>query len=149
MVERNNTEDLFNELATEAPTRDTEETMGYGGYDDNGDKTLDDYERSNPNLTDLQYLIKTLSPDFKDEVYNCLLVGRLSPDTFKSFFRLLVNNEIRRQSGKRIDVVKTAAKIYTILTIALDGKHVIDILEAFGSKADVTESDYNKGMGLG
>jgi hypothetical protein len=138
-------EELFNQFATQQPIRDEEEPMGEYGED----RTLDDYERSSPNLTDLQYLIKTLTPDFKDEVYNALLMGRLSPDTFRPLFKLLVNDEIRRQRGKSVNVVKVATKIYTILTIALDGKHIIDILEAFGSKADNTEVDSLSRMGLG
>jgi hypothetical protein len=149
MVQKNqNSDDLFNQLAEEQPIRDTEESVD-ASYD-NDDRPLEYYERNTPNLTDLQFLIKTLSPDFKDEVFNCLLVGRLSPDTFRPLFRLLVNNEIRRHRGKQIDVIKTATKIYTILTIALDGKHVIDILEIYGSKSSNDELDnISKNMGLG
>ena len=146
MVEKS-AEDLFEQLALSEPARDTDD---FGDNDGDYDRPLDDYEKNNANLTDLQYLIKTLSPDFKDEVYNCLLVGRLSPDNFRPLFRLLVNNEVRRQRGNKmnVDVIKTAAKIYTILTIMLDGKHVVDLLEAFGSRASSTDIDeLSKGLG--
>lgn len=146
MVEKS-AEDLFEQLAEQSPAREDEEVVD--SYD-NADRPLGYYEEHSSNLTDLQYLVKTLSPDFKDQVYNCLLVGRLSPDNFRPLFRLLVNNEVRRQRGKNmnVDIVKTAAKIYTILTIMIDGKHIVDLLEAFGSKADSSNVDAMSGMGM-
>jgi hypothetical protein len=139
--------DLFDELAEEEPIRDTEETISSGSFN-GGDRTLEDYEHNSPNLTELQSLFKELSPDFKDEAFNIMRVGRLSPDNFRPLFRLMVNNEIRRQRGKNVDVVKTATKIYTLLTMCLDGKHIIDLLEAYGSKASNTDVNSMSGMGL-
>lgn len=139
-------ENLFDELATAEPIRDVSDF----GSPTNEDKPLDFYEQNSANLTDLQYLIKTLSPDFKDDVYNAIMYARLSPDTFKYIFKLAVNSEIKRQDPyKKLEVTRVAMKMYTILTKALDGKHIIDILMAFGSQADNTELDaISKNIGL-
>jgi hypothetical protein len=125
---------LFDQLAEENPIR----------VDDieDGEKSLADYEKENTHLTDLQYLIKTLSPDFRDDVYNALLVSSLSPEVFKPALKILANAEIKRQPPtEQLNVAKQVMKVYTILSIPLDRKHVLDLLEAFGSSKSSSEMD--------
>jgi hypothetical protein len=149
MVEKN-AEDLFNELASQEPIRDTsDDDINNIAVNDN-DRPLDDYERNSPNLTDLQALLKLLSPEFKNKIFNIFMQSRLSPEVFKPYLKLAINNEIRKQDPYgRLDVVGISMELYTAMTKALDGRHIIDILEAFGSKADNQELDaLSKGMGM-
>jgi hypothetical protein len=152
MVQNNqNPEDIFNQLAEEQPIKDIEESLD-GGFNGGGDdRPLEYYESNTPNLTDLQSLLKLLSPDFKNDIYNYFMQSRLSPEVFKPYLKLAINNEIKRcDPYKRLDVVGVSMKLYTVMTKALDGKHIIDILEAFGSKASNDELDtLSKGIGLG
>jgi len=148
MANVGNTDELWEQLATQEPVKTDDSSNGDSYSDD--EQSLEDYERDSPNLSDLQYMIKTLSPDFKDDVYNLLVKARLSPDTFKPLLKILVNDEIRRNRRNNKSIAKTVAKVYTVLTMALDGKHIIDLLEAFGSKADSSDLDaMNRGLGLG
>lgn len=144
--------DIYDQLAQEEPIRDSDDNIqsNQGDFNLEGDKPLDYYENNTPNLTDFQALIKTLSPEFKDDVYNAFLYSRLSPDAFNPLLKIAVNNEIKRQNPyKPLDVPRTVMKLYIILTRPLDGKHTIDILEAFGSKVDTQDMGAMGRGGLG
>jgi hypothetical protein len=141
-------EDIFNQLAKEEPLRTDEiDESSYNGG--GGDRTLDDYERESPNLTDLQSLIKTLSPDFQDDLYNVLAMAKLAPEKARPLLKLLVNDEMRRNRGKSRSIVRIATNIYVAITLAIDGKHTVDILEAYGSRSSGNEIDTLSAMNLG
>lgn len=130
-------DDLFDQLAEQSPIH--EDINGFRG---DGDKSLDQYENENTHLSDFQTLIKTLSPDFKNDVFNAIMVCRLTPNNFRPMLKILTNAEIKRQpTNKPINVAEVSMKIYTILSIALDGKHILDILEAFGSSKSTAEME--------
>lgn len=137
--------DLFNQLAEMEPIREPELING-----DLEEQSLEQAERFSPNLTDFQTLIKHLRPDFGHPVYNAMMSGRVSPDVFKRLLRLLVNSEIKHSPpGKRINVEMCTAKIYTLLSIGLDGKGIIDLLEGYGgTKSDAELDKISKGLGL-
>jgi hypothetical protein len=152
LVQNNqNPEDLYEQLSREEPLRESDESIDNGSYGDDDDRTLDDYERSNPNLTDLQALFKLLSPDFKNRIFNLFIGSRLSPEVFKAYLKLAINNEIKRKNPyKRLDVVGTSMELYTVMTKALDGKYLIELLEAYGARASNDEMDsLIKNAGLG
>lgn len=137
--------DLFNELAELEPIREPELVEG-----DLEEQSLEQAERYSPNLTDFQTLIKHLRPDFGHPTINAMLSGRISPDVFKRLLRLLVNSEIKHSPpGKRINVELITAKYYTALSIGLDGKGIIDLLEGYGgTKSDAELDKISKGLGL-
>jgi len=143
--EEENPEDLFNQLATLDPERDLEVPAS----EIKRSETLEDAEGANRHLSDLQTVILKRFPDYGNTVENGLMMARISPDVFKALLRLKINAEVRRANPyKPVDVTSIALKSYTQMTIGLDGKGGIDLIELAGVANDKEIAELSKGLGL-
>jgi hypothetical protein len=139
-----NSEDLFDQLATEEPEQELEV------FNSPHTKTLEEQESENPHLSDLQSVIKMRFPDFGNIVDNSLMMARISPDIFKALLRLKINAEIKKSNpNKPVDVTAIALKSYTQMTIGLDGKGGIDLIELAGVANDKEIAELSKSLGMG
>jgi len=139
-----NAEDMFNQLANEVPENELEITgMSHT-------KTLDEQEAESNHLSDLQSVIKMRFPDWGNVHDNSIQMSRISPDVFKPYLRLCMNAEIKKQDpNKPVDVTNIAKKFYAALTIGLDGKGGIDLIELAGVANDKEIAELSKNLGLG
>lgn len=138
-----NADDMFSQLATEEPESALEIDVPHT-------KTLEEQEAENPHLSDLQAVIRMRFPDYGNVVENGLMMARISPDVFKALLRLKVNAEIKKQDpSKPVDVTAIALKSYTQMTIGLDGKGGIDLIELAGVANDKEIAELSKNLGLG
>jgi len=137
-------DDMFSQLATESPENELEVTNVAHT------KTLEEEEAENKHLSDLQAVILKRFPDYGNLVENGLMMARISPDVFKALLRLKINAEIRRSNpNKPVDVTGIALKSYTQMTIGLDGKGGIDLIELAGVANDKEIAELSKNLGLG
>lgn len=112
-------------------------------------RTLDEKSEEPSDLTDMQTAIKQLFPsDLGDEIVNKVMVARIAPDVFIPLLKMLVNEEIAKTDpSKKISVASTVAKIYTLLSIGLDGKGRIDHIELTGASKEVEDLEkLSKGL---
>ena len=149
-------EEIYQAMALSAPSREVE-------VEEDDSPSLSDAENRYRNESDIKYTIRRLFPNRENEVYNLAMIARISPDMFQSIHRLLVNAAIKRipykiilnRNGKRrmireaINVPEIASEIYFILTVGLEGKGRIDLIELAGSAREAEELDnLSKQMGL-
>lgn len=148
MDKEEQTDTLYEELATEAPEREIELLDEEEG-DKTGRKSLAEKLEETTDLTDLQSAIKNLFPaGLGDEVVNKVMVARIAPDVFIPLLKMLVNEEIAKSDPKKsISVAATVAKMYTLLSIGLDGKGRIDHIELAGASKETEELE-KLGKGL-
>jgi hypothetical protein len=137
-------DDLFNRLSNEEPEDEIEVPNAPHA------KTLEEQEAENTHLSDLQSVIKMRFPDWGNHYDNAIQMSRISPDVFKPYLRLCINGEIRKQNPyKPVDVTNIAKKYYAALTIGLDGKGGIDLIELAGVANDKEIAELSKNLGLG
>jgi hypothetical protein len=142
--EEENPEDIFNQLATEEPERELDVTEEISHK-----KTLEEEETENRHLSDLQTVILKRFPDYGNLVENGLMMARISPDVFKALLRLKINAEVRKSNPyKPVDVTSIALKSYTQMTIGLDGKGGIDLIELAGVANEKEIAQLSKNLGL-
>jgi len=112
-------------------------------------KSLADKFDEAPELSDMQSTIKNLFPeDLGDYIVNKVMVARIAPDVFIPLLKMLVNEEITKSDPhKPISVAAIVAKIYTLLSIGLDGKGRIDHIELAGASKETEELE-KLGKGL-
>ncbi len=131
-------ESIYEEKATLEKERETGEI---DETDDKNPKTLDEKSEETSDLTDMQSAIKKLFPSgLGGEIYNALMIARVAPDVFIPLLRLIVVSEVMKSPADTpISVVDIMAKIYTLLSIGLDGKGRIDHIELAGASKDTEE----------
>lgn len=138
-------EQAFENMAEELPAREVE-------VSEEGNPAVGSLARrseTSPNLSDMQAALAMAFPgDLGDEIANKVMVGRISPDAFMALLRMMTVNDIAMSDPmKPVDVPTLLVKNYTLLTIGLDGKGRIDLLEIVGA---VREQEELKGLaGLG
>jgi len=97
-----------------------------------------------PNLSDMQVGVLKLFPEDLQpkarKLYDLLMVGRISPDVFMSLLRILIKEAVRRSDPhKPLHIGEMVAMAYSVLSIGLDGKGRIDLLEAMGAARESEE----------
>lgn len=147
MAKDKQTKEIYEELATEEPERKID-LFDEIEEDGANPKSLSEKVGEAPELSDLQAAIARLFPeDLGDEVINKVMVARVAPDVFIPLLKMLVNEEIiKSDPQKPISVATTVAKLYTLLSIGLDGKGRIDHIELAGASK---EQDELKELGKG
>lgn len=140
---------LYNELATEAPEREIELLDEEKEGDKAKRKSLAEKMEEGTDLTDMQSAVRDLFPSgLGDDVANAVMVGRVAPDVFISALRLMTVQDIMESDpDKSINVVKTMMKNYVLLSIGLDGKGRIDLIELAGASKETEELE-KLGKGL-
>lgn len=94
--------------------------------------SLGEAMEASEDLTDFQAAIKMLHPDKLEQ--NSVMIGRIDPGVFLSALHLMSVDEIMRSDpGKDIDVSAIYMNNYVRLSIGLDGKGIIDIAELLGA----------------
>lgn len=131
-------ESIYAEKVTLEEVREVEEIEEPGGRTP---KTLGEKSDEISELTDMQTAIKQLFPGgLGSDIYNALMIARIAPDVFIPLLRLIVVSEVMRSpADKPINVVDIMSKIYTLLSIGLDGKGRIDHIELAGASKDTEE----------
>jgi len=145
--ERKGADKMFEELSIKAPERKVElEEDGEGKVEY---KTLAEKMEETSDLSDMQIAIANLFPgDLGGKIYNALMIARVAPDVFMPLLKLLVNEEIKKSDPhQNINVASIVAKVYTLLSIGLDGKGRIDHIELAGASKETEELE-KLGKGL-
>lgn len=89
---------------------------------------------SQSDKTDMQYVASELSPNLGTKVQNAAMVSRVDPNIFLSRLHLNAVDDIMHQDPtKAIDVNEIWQKHEILLSIGLDGMHIIDLLELAGA----------------
>lgn len=147
MVNEKQARKAFDELAIEAPERVVEPLEE--GEDKTTAKSMAEKGEETPDLSDMQSAIAKLFPEgLGDDIANKVMIARIAPDVFIPLLRLMVVEEIMKSDPKKpISVVSTMAKIYTLLSIGLDGKGRIDHIELAGASKETEELE-KLGKGL-
>lgn len=136
-------ESVYEELAQEEAERVVDD-VGMPQH-----KTLEEQEISGQHLSDLQAVIKMRFPDYGNVIDNGLMMARISPDIFKALLRLKINAEVRKcDPYKPVDVTGISMKTYTQMTIGLDGKGGVDLIELAGVANDKEIANLSKSLGL-
>lgn len=131
-------EEIYRELAQEAPEREIDVPEAIQS------KSLTEKMDETPSLSDLQFTISRLFPEFDETEMNELakiaMVARVAPDVFSDLIYLVTVSLIQKQDPeKQIDVIGTLAKVYAIMSIGLDGKGRIDQIELHGAAKEEKE----------
>jgi len=128
--------DEYEQLVQEVPIREAE-------TDEPDDtKSLTDTLNEEASPSDMKEALKRLFPSLlsEDEPIQAM-IGRIAPDVFLPALRLLTINDVRRTpSGQDIDVVKALWRNYVGLSIGLDGKGRIDMIELYGASKESEEA---------
>lgn len=133
----NEAEKGFSEMAAKEPEREVEAVDQ--GREEVG--TLAKRSDYSPNLSDMQAAMGMAFPsDLGNSVANKVMVGRISPDAFMALWNMMTKNDIAMSDPtKPIDVPEMMVRNYTLLTIGLDGKGRIDLLEIVGAVREAEE----------
>ncbi len=128
-------EQLYGEMATEEPMLGVDDEGGGKG------KGVTEAEDDASIHSDLKVAVdKLFPPGLGNNITNALMVARVSPDAFVPLMRMMVKQEIARTDPmEEINVPVLMAKYYILLSIPLDGKGRIDILEMAGATKDEEE----------
>ena len=135
MVEETNNspDDVYNDMATDEPTREVElpQDIPVSG------QSFSDRAAYSGDLTDMQAILLRLNPDIGGDIGAMAMMGRIHPDVFLPWIEILSTNEVMQSDPrKKIDVAAIRMKYYGLLSIGLDGKGRIDVLELGGAARD-------------
>lgn len=139
-------DEIYKDKVILEPEREVEEDLG---EEEDGHKSLSEKIDETPDLSDMQSALRKLFPDsLGDDIVNKVMVARVAPDVFIPLLKMLVNEEIAKSDPtKPISVAVTVAKLYTLLSIGLDGKGRIDHIELAGASKDSEELEkFGKGL---
>tara|TARA_Y100000310_G_scaffold164294_1_gene164121 strand:+ start:4387 stop:4839 length:453 start_codon:yes stop_codon:yes gene_type:complete len=140
-------DETYNKLAIKTEEREIESPEEEA--DENEASSLTQRENELSDLSDMQTAIKQLFPgDLGGQILNSLMIARVAPDVFIPLLKLLVNAEVRKSDHhKPIHVAFILSKIYTLLSIGLEGKGRFDHIELAGASKETEELE-KLGKGL-
>ena len=114
-----------------------------------GDKssvTISEAMETSTDLTDLQSALAKLFPEKMNE--NSVMIGRIAPEVFLPMLHLISVNEIMKNDPtKSIDVNKVYEHNYVRLSIGLDDKGRIDVAELLGAVREERKAEKMLGAG--
>ena len=127
----------YKEMAVEEPELDVDPDDDGGGGG-----TLSQRIDDSANLSDFQNANLKLYPeDLGDAISNKVMVARIDPGAFQALLYLMTKSDIARADPRFPIVVEDfILKNYILLTIGLDGKGRIHILELAGAAKEAEES---------
>ena len=136
-------EKAYNELAKEAPPREVETPEDPKS---NAHQTLGESIGLSEDLTDLQYAMAKLFPAEIDK--NSTMIGRIDPNVLLSMLHLMSVNEIMKADpAKSLDVNSIYMNNYIRLTIGLDGRGRIDTAGLLGAAREERKAERMLGTG--
>lgn len=142
-------DEIYEELAEEEAPRD----LIVPEEGDDGHKTLTE-RMEEQDMSDWHVAIARLFPEFEaediKELSSAVVVARIAPDVFLDMLRLTVISIIRRKDPKKpIYPMRVINMVYSLMSIGLDGKGRIDLLELAGAMKESEElKDLGKGLGI-
>lgn len=152
------TDDIYGTLVTE------EDELQGDALEEEERQNLSEAELTGGHDSDLVSIIKRLLPSFTDTEIDeiditarALMVSRISPDMFVEQMYLTVVSIIERHARdgiennkKPIDVMLVINVIYSVCSMALEGKVRVELVELAGSAKDSEELEkISKGLGFG
>ena len=150
--ELDNGEEIETQLNMPVATEEAEREIDW--EDDGGVKTLSEAEEESPHQSDLQSVLKSLSPKFKNARMNDLLqpilVSRVFPDNYLDLNYFLVMSQIEELEGENdMDVVGIVTGTQVVTSIGYEGRGITDRLEVAGAARDEELDKLSKDLGLG
>jgi len=134
---------IYKELVQEAPTREVEMPKVPAVVEG---RTLGEALEMSEDLTDLQYAMAKLFPNVVEA--NSIMIGRIDPNMLLSMLHLISVNEIMRSDPtKPLDVNSTYMNNYVRLTIGVDGRGRIDTAELLGAAREEKKAERMLGTG--
>ncbi len=137
----------YEDLANEEPERDI-------GLDESDmPKSLAEMEEDTEQKTDIQAILKVLTPKFSSKSLNDVLqpamVSRIFPDNLLDKMKLLVLRELQlSQPTATIDIISVISNVQDALSIGYEGKGIIDRLEIAGVAHEEEMEKLTKELGL-
>jgi hypothetical protein len=136
----------YEELVTEQPERpiDLAEMP----------KSLSEMEEDTPNKTDLQAVLKTLTPVYKDAKLNDILqaymVSRVFPDNMLDACKLTVLRRLQQcdSADPDVDVLGIILSVHSAFSIGYEGRGIVDRLEIAGVAHEQEMEKLSKELGL-
>jgi len=118
-----------------------------------GGRTLGEAEESTEHQSDLQAVLKGLTPKFKNKRLNDLsqpiMVSRIFPDNYLDLNYLLVMSLIEEEEGNSdIDVVGIITGAQVATSIGYEGRGIADRLEIAGVAHEEEYDKLSKELGL-
>ncbi len=122
--------------------------------DEGGIQTLAEAEEEAPHQSDLQSVLKSLSPKFKharmNDLLQPILVSRVFPDNYLDLNYFLVMSMIEELEGEDdIDVVGIVTGTQVGTSIGYEGRGIADRLEIAGAAQEKEMENLSKELGLG
>ncbi len=117
--------------------------------------TLSEAEEETPHQTDLQSVLKSLHPQYKDKRLNELAqsaaASRVFPDNFWAKHRLLVTSLVEEyaEEGKDVDIVGIVSMFQDALSIGFEGRGRVEDLQVAGVAHEEEMERISKELGLG
>lgn len=144
-------EGLEGQLDMPVITEEPEHELDLSEY--RGGGTLAEAEAETPHQTDLQAVLKTLTPKFMMKRMNDLLgpvmVSRIFPDNYLDLNYLLVMSMIEEQEGQDdIDVAAIITGVQVGTSIGYEGRGIADRLEIAGVAHEEEMEKLSKELGL-
>lgn len=137
----------YEDLVTEVPERDVD----FGELE--MPKTLSEAEAEAPQKSDIQAVLRMLTPHFSDteldEILQPTMVTRIFPDNLLDKHKLIVLRELqRREPTDRVDLIKIISLSQDALGIGYEGRGIGDRLEAAGVVHEEEMEKLSKEFGL-
>ena len=143
-AEKEGIKKAYEQLSQQAPTRQVEAVDGQPPGD--GKRTFSEATVSTEDLTDMQAAMKTLFPSTID--YNSMMISRVDPAILLSLLHLMSVDEIMRADPKKpIDVNAIYMANYVRLTVGLDGKGRVDTFTLAGAAREEKKAEKMLGAG--
>jgi hypothetical protein len=118
-----------------------------------GTKTLSEEEDDAPHKTDIQAILASLTPKFKNprinELCQSAMVSRIFPDNYTDKHFLITAAMIEEQSDNPdVDVIGIISQVQDALSIGFEGRGIIDRLEIAGVAHEEELEKLSKDLGL-
>jgi patatin-like phospholipase/acyl hydrolase len=142
-------EDANPSVVVEDPEREMEEMEDLGGT-----RSLSEAEEETQHLSDLQSVLKSLSPRFKNDRMNDItapiMVSRIFPDNYLDLNYLMVMSLIEEMAEESddVDVVGIITGVQAVTSIGYEGRGIADRLEIAGVAHEEEMEKLSKELGL-
>lgn len=139
--------EAYNELVQEAPARQVELSEQPKDVKENEKSlTISESMETSSDLTDMQFAMSKLFPEKVSN--NAVMVGRIAPEVFLPMLHLVSVNEIMKcDPSKPINVNEVYTSNYVRLSIGLDGRGRIDTAELLGAVREEKKTERMLGAG--
>lgn len=117
-------------------------------------KSISEAEEETPQRTDLQAVLKTLTPVYKDKELNdmlqAIMVSRVFPDNMLDSCKLMVLRRLQQfdTASPDVDVIGIITAVHSAHSIGYEGRGIVDRLEIAGVAHEQEMEKLSKELGL-